>query len=600
MIEIATRRPARSTLTGAILMLALVLLAQSAPGLLKIDFEQKYFVHPHRQVWDFCLVRDGVSYHLFYHTIHEDTPGAAYADTIWHASSPDLYHWSILGPAITSGPGWWDKEAIWAPDVAWDPVRQSWVMVYTGVDSLMVQRACTAHSTNLTSWHKNPHNPVFEPDSLKYYWSPTTEWSSFRDPFIFYENGVWNMLSTAGMRENGYPGTRRGIIHHATSTSLVDWVDKGYFFVNNGPNPSHEMESSQYCVRQGWHHLFFAETNVPGTSHLVSDTQGGWDFADWELLERGAAPEIDEFDPGISIFSRIGIDRHEFNNKLFYVLRFDTLLFTDGGQTPQIYKPDPLARDWFYWSGSSTLANPTFGDNTAERGEEPCGMVGNGWFGSQEFYQGPLSGKGTPGDKLGDAATGLLLSPDFTVTGSYIQLKVGGGYYPETCYVGLVDYHTGQFLFKETGHGGETMVWRVWDVRPYQGRRVRIVIRDDEQGYFGHINVDEITEMEDTLTDVPASAAGVLVDHRPLPNPSNPATEIRFALASAARAVIRVYDLRGKRIWESDTLALQAGTHSVLWNGRDGDGRPLATGVYLYGIELNGILAGSGKVTLVK
>jgi hypothetical protein len=590
----------RRWLACGLLAIGLSTMALPAAGLVKFDFEQKYYVHPQRQVWDFCLIRSSDVYHIFYHSIHENTPGAVHGDTIWHATSTDLFHWTSPEVAITVGPGWWEAEAIWAPDVIWDPERKSWVMLYTGVDSLKVQRTCVAHSTNLTNWFKNPHNPVFEPDSLTYYWSPTVEWSSFRDPFIFFEGGLWHMLSTANLRENGYPGFKRGIIHHATSTALVDWSDAGPFFIHNGAQYTHELESSQYHVRQGWHHLFFSETDIPGTSHLVSDTQGGWDMADWQLLERGGAPEIDEFDPGVTIFSRYGRDRHNHNNKLFYVVRFDTMVFDDGGQTPQILKPHPLARKWVSFDGPATIANPTFGDNTFERGEPTCGLEGNGWFGSQEFYQGPLSDTGTPGDRLGDSATGTLISHDFEITGDYIQLKVGGGYYPNTCYVALVDANTDAILLKETGHGSDTMVWRIWDVRRYQGTKVYITIVDQEQSEFGHINVDEIEEVVDIVTAVQNPPSAALIDHGPRPNPSNPATEIRFSLDGPARYLVCIHDLRGGLIWRSPETAAQAGPHAVLWRGTRDDGLPAAAGVYLYSIQINGKLAGSGKLSLIK
>ncbi len=43
--------------------------APKAQGLVRFDFEQKYFSHPQRQVWDFSIIRPDSVYHLFYHTI---------------------------------------------------------------------------------------------------------------------------------------------------------------------------------------------------------------------------------------------------------------------------------------------------------------------------------------------------------------------------------------------------------------------------------------------------------------------------------------------------------------------------------------------------
>ncbi|MCK9997212.1 MAG: hypothetical protein KAH56_13135, partial [Candidatus Krumholzibacteria bacterium] len=47
---------------------------QKAEGLVRLDFEQKYFQHPGRQVWDFSIIRPDSVHHIFYHTILESTP----------------------------------------------------------------------------------------------------------------------------------------------------------------------------------------------------------------------------------------------------------------------------------------------------------------------------------------------------------------------------------------------------------------------------------------------------------------------------------------------------------------------------------------------
>ncbi len=581
-------------------LLAAALPPAPATALVKFDFEQKYFVHPGRQVWDFCVVRIDSLYNIFYHSILEAKPGAAEADTIWRATSPDLMHWQIRGPVLLAGPTWYDGEAVWAPDVVWDGAGHRWVMIYTGVDSLMNQRACAAYSFDLDHWLKSPRNPVFTPDTLTYFWSPTGTWSSFRDPFIFRQDGLWHMLSTAALREEGYPGTRRGIIHHATSTALVDWIDAGPFFVHDGAQPEHDLESSQYLVRGSYHHLFFSEVNVPGTSHLVATDPDSFTMADWQLLERGGAPEIDQFDPDIDIFSRYALSLNPQNQHLMYVVRFDTLRFMAQGELPIIYKPHPLNAQWPLRLGSANLANPTFGDNTAMRGSEPCGLVGNSWYGSAEYYQGPLSGLGSPGSYLGDAATGTLISRPFVITGDLIRLRVGGGHYPTTCYVALIEETSGHVLRSETGEQRERMTERVWDVRPYRGMRVQIKILDQETGPWGHINVDEIEEVLDPLSDVEPVPSARLVSCAAVPNPGNPAVQIRYELSAPALARVCVHDLRGRLVWCSPQVRQEAGAQAFRWDGRGDDGRAVAAGIYLYAIELDGAPAATGKLSLIK
>jgi len=64
------------------------------------------------------------------------------------------------------------------------------------------------------------------------------------------------------------------------------------------------------------------------------------------------------------------------------------------------------------------------------------------------------------------------------------------------------------------------------------------------------------------------------------PNPFNPETTIRFTLAEAGRAVLRVFNVRGELV---NTLAdewLTSGEHVVRWNGRFASGAPAPSGVY--------------------
>jgi len=86
------------------------------------------------------------------------------------------------------------------------------------------------------------------------------------------------------------------------------------------------------------------------------------------------------------------------------------------------------------------------------------------------------------------------------------------------------------------------------------------------------------------------------------PNPFNPQTEIRFALAPAdagQKVRLRVYDVRGKLVRTLVDGALAAGEHAVVWDGRDAGGRAAASGVYLYRLE-TGRQALSGRMLMLK
>jgi sucrose-6-phosphate hydrolase SacC (GH32 family) len=203
----------RSWLLSVVLLLAFV---PGATALVRFDFEQKFYRHPGRQVWDFSIIRPDSVYHIFYHSINELTPSAVHGDTIWQASSLDLKHWSSPTPILTVGQGPWDAGAIRAPDVFRDEANKRWGIAYTGCDASYNQSICLAYSTDLLQWTKAPENPTIQPDSSLYVWDKNGAWSNFRDPFIYRQDSRWHVLVTAQQDL----GARRGVIYHATSEDL--------------------------------------------------------------------------------------------------------------------------------------------------------------------------------------------------------------------------------------------------------------------------------------------------------------------------------------------------------------------------------------------
>jgi len=83
------------------------------------------------------------------------------------------------------------------------------------------------------------------------------------------------------------------------------------------------------------------------------------------------------------------------------------------------------------------------------------------------------------------------------------------------------------------------------------------------------------------------------------PNPFNAKCGIRFALPSQAEVEISVCDILGRRIANLLDSELDAGYHSIVWEGLNLEGEPVSSGVYLYKIEI-GDREFSGKMIMVK
>jgi fructan beta-fructosidase len=152
-------------------------------------------------------------------------------------------------------------------------------------------------------------------------------------------------------------------------------------------------------------------------------------------------------------------------------------------------RPDILIADfegdnYGEWKTTGTA----FGDKPA-RGTLPNQMPVSGFL-----------GKGLVNSYLGgDAATGTLTSPEFTIERKFISFLIGGGKYEgKTCINLLV---AGKVIRTATGPndkpgGSEQLDWHSWDVSDQAGKKATIQIVDRETGGWGHINVDHIVQSD--------------------------------------------------------------------------------------------------------
>jgi len=77
------------------------------------------------------------------------------------------------------------------------------------------------------------------------------------------------------------------------------------------------------------------------------------------------------------------------------------------------------------------------------------------------------------------------------------------------------------------------------------------------------------------------------------PNPFNPLTVISYFLAEDSPVQIDIYNLKGQKVRTFSTAMQTAGTHSLQWNGLDGQGKEAGTGIYFFRMT-----AGSTKMVM--
>lgn len=76
--------------------------------------------------------------------------------------------------------------------------------------------------------------------------------------------------------------------------------------------------------------------------------------------------------------------------------------------------------------------------------------------------------------------------------------------------------------------------------------------------------------------------------HQNFPNPFNPSTTIRFEVLKSSYVALGVYDLLGRRIKTLVEAEKGPGSHKIEWDGADGMGIKMPSGVYFYRMTSSG------------
>ncbi|HEX5131921.1 MAG TPA: kelch repeat-containing protein [Candidatus Krumholzibacteria bacterium] len=131
----------------------------------------------------------------------------------------------------------------------------------------------------------------------------------------------------------------------------------------------------------------------------------------------------------------------------------------------------------------------------------------------------------------------------------------------------------------------------------YDGTNDRMIVFGGNDGAVQN-DVWALEGLSGTTTAVRPPVTGPAVLHPNHPNPFNPTTTIRFEAAAGQRAFLRVYDVNGAAVRTLFDGTATGGVTSLTWNGRDDDGRAVASGVYFYRLETAGVSTARRMVLL--
>jgi hypothetical protein len=89
--------------------------------------------------------------------------------------------------------------------------------------------------------------------------------------------------------------------------------------------------------------------------------------------------------------------------------------------------------------------------------------------------------------------------------------------------------------------------------------------------------------------------------HGNYPNPFNPETTISFETTNLHElAQIEIYNIKGQKIKQLEVGNLKLGINNVVWNGKNNDNQPVASGIYFYQLNIDNKVIASKKCLLLK
>ena len=112
--------------------------------------------------------------------------------------------------------------------------------------------------------------------------------------------------------------------------------------------------------------------------------------------------------------------------------------------------------------------------------------------------------------------------------------------------------------------------------------QLRFVATDEGTGSIVEGAVDDfsIAGIFDATGAGDLPAAFELAMDQNFPNPFNPKTTIRFRVPAAGSVMLGIFDASGRQVLTIASGRMEAGDHTMTWNGSDVFGRPVPSGVY--------------------
>ena len=135
---------------------------------------------------------------------------------------------------------------------------------------------------------------------------------------------------------------------------------------------------------------------------------------------------------------------------------------------------------------------------------------------------------------------------------------------------------------------------------------VKFVFTDNDLMYSNSLNIDDIeiycdvSGVDETGRTGDSGTAGSTSILGVAPNPGDASTCIWFASGTSGPMSLKIYSVTGELVRSQDLGTLGAGSHSVLWDGRDDTGARAGSGIYYLRVSGGGGTSHPVKAVLIR
>ena len=446
--------------------------------------------------------------------------------------------------------------------VIWDGKTITGIFLPPGIYIAAIDQDGTPYrDSNDWTWTKFPYNPVMRSGC-----SGTWDSVSIVDPSYIDEG------DTLKMWYSGYDGSG-GPRSIGFSWSIDDgesWNCFGEAVLETGSGSDWDSDGIEapYVMEDGsGYTMWYA--GFDGVTLQIGRAESS-DGITWVKDPGNPVLEAESGEWDVTIGYKAVI-KEDSNYKMWYAgVDFeDDVLYKIG------YATSPDGSNWTKWGG-----NPIIGEEQPPDWEE-TGMstldVGIRQDTKGSYYEMWYSGTalGISGPRLGSAVSADGLAWEKDAGNPFLELGAAGTYDASDLTSPSVEVYPDRLHLIYAARSDDDGMW--------------------EESFASAENKSETVENNEGGITAPVRQG---LDNT-YPNPFNPEITVRFTVPARLPAVLRICDLSGRLVKTLCNSTLDPGNYSVLWDGRNEDGRVVANGVYICSLEWSG-LRDTAKIVLLK